>query len=60
VVSKYHHPLKNVSEVYQISKAHVLLVKHFEFVLGTKPNHSQGITSVSMTKRNIERQLIQS
>jgi len=36
--------LKNVGEVYQkeISKALVPLVKHFEFVLGTKPNHSQG------------------
>jgi len=34
--------LKNVGEVYQeeILKAYVSLVKHFEFVLGTKPNHS--------------------
>jgi len=51
-----------VSEVYgeEISKAPVPLVKHFAYVLGTKPNHSQGIGSVSMTKRNAERQFIQS
>ena len=54
--------MKNVGEVYQkeISKALVPLVKHFEFVLGTKPNHSQGKWGVSMTNRNVERQLIQS
>jgi len=54
--------LKNVGEVYQeeISRAHVPLVKHFKFVLGTKPNHSQSIGSVSMTKRSVERQFIQS
>jgi len=41
-----------VGEVYgeEISKAHVPLVKHFAYVLGTKPNRSQGIGSVSMTK----------
>ena len=51
-----------MSEVYgeEISKAPVPLVKHFAYVLGTKPNHSQGIGSVSMTKRNAERQFIQS
>ena len=51
-----------MGEVYQeeISKTLVSLVKHFEFVLRIKPNHSQGIRSVLMTKRNIERQLIQS
>ena len=43
----------------EISKALVPLVKHFEFVLETKPNHSQGIESVSMRKRNVERQLLQ-
>ena len=49
-------------EVYQeeISRAPVPLVKHFEFVLSAKPNHSQGIVSVSMTKRSVERQLVQS
>ena len=49
-----------MSEVYgeEISKAPVPLVKHFAYVLGTKPNHSQGIGSVSMTKRNAERQVI--
>jgi len=42
-----------VGEVYgeEISKAHVSLAKHFAYVLGTKPNHSQGIGSVSITKR---------
>ena len=51
-----------MGEVYQeeISRAPVPLVKNFEFVLGTKPNHSQGIGSVSMTKRSVERHLIQS
>ena len=51
-----------MGELYQeeISRAPVPLVKHFKFVLGTKPNHSQGIGSVSMTKRSVERQLVQS
>ena len=44
----------------EISKAHVPLVKHFSFVLGTKPNHLQHIGSVSMTKKNIERPFVQS
>jgi len=49
--------LKNVSEVYgeEISKARVSLIKHFVYVLGTKPNDSQGIGSVSIAKRNVER-----
>jgi len=44
----------------KISKTLVPLVKHFVYVLGTKPNHSQGIGSVSMEKRNVERQFVQS
>jgi len=35
-------------------------VKHFKFVLGTKPNHSQDIESMSIMKRSVERQLVQS
>jgi len=51
-----------VGEIYQeeISKAPVPLAKHFEFVSGTKPNHSQGIRSVLVTERNVEIQLVQS
>ena len=51
-----------MGEVYRedISRAPVPLVKHFEFILETKPNHSQRIRSVSMTKRSVERQLVQS
>jgi len=43
-----------VSEVYgeEISKAPMPLIQHFSYVLGTKPNHSQGIGSVSMAKRH--------
>ena len=53
--------MKNVDGVYgeEIAKARVLLVKHFVFVLGTKPTHSQGIVSVSVTKTNVERQFVQ-
>jgi len=50
-----------VGEVYEeeISKALVPLVKHFSFVLGTTPNHSQGMRTISITKKNIERQIVQ-
>ena len=44
----------------EISKTHVSLVKHFVFVLRIKPNHSQGIGSVTMTKINVERIFFQS
>jgi len=39
-----------VGEVYkeEISRAPISLVKYFKFVLGTKPNNSQGIGSVSI------------
>jgi len=43
----------------EISKAPVPLVKHFSFVLGTTPNHSQGMRTISITKKNIERQIVQ-
>jgi len=45
-----------VGEVYdkEIEKALVPLVKHFEFMLGTKPNHSHGIKNISMSKKNVE------
>ena len=41
-----------MTEVYkeEIGKTHIPLVKHFEFVLGTQPNHSQGIENILMTE----------
>jgi len=50
-----------VGEVYKEEslKAHVPLVKHFSFVLGTTPNPSQGMGTISITKKNIERQIVQ-
>ena len=50
-----------MGEVYkeEILKAHVPLVKHFSFVLGTTPNHSQGMGTISITKKNVERQIVQ-
>jgi len=49
-----------VGEVHpeEISKAPVPLVKHFEFVFKRKLNHLQGIISVSMMNRNVERQFV--
>ncbi|QCD97249.1 putative transposase [Vigna unguiculata] len=54
--------LKNVGEVYgeEIEKAHIPIIKHFQFVLGTKPSHFQGIGNISLAKRNVEKQLFQS
>ena len=51
-----------MGEVYgkEIEKAPIPMEKHFEFVLGTKPSHSQGIGNISTTKRNVEKQLFQS
>jgi len=42
-----------VDEVYgdKIEKAHVALIKLFEFVLGRKANHSQHTSNISMAKK---------
>ena len=46
--------------VEEIEKAPISMVKHFEFVLGTKSSHSQGIDNISTTKGNVVKQLFQS
>jgi len=54
--------LKNVNEVYEeeIEKEPIPLVKHFEFVVGSKSNHSRHIGNISMTTKKVEKQLFQS
>ena len=51
-----------MGEVYgeEIEKAHIPMVKHFQFVLGTKPSHSQGQGNISLAKRHVDKQLFQS
>ena len=53
--------MKNVGDAYQeeISKAYIPLVEHFVMVLGRKPNHSLGVGSEAITKRNSHKQYVQ-
>lgn len=50
-----------MGDAYQeeISKAYIPLVEHFVMVLGRKPNHSLGVGSEAITKRNSHKQYVQ-